>query len=328
MNRILKLCLVFFLMTLVMTFLSATVNGASEIDFGVELDIIETRVSDNLKVTEIKYKSKINNTKKLSASLAKDKMKLESINIDTKALENSYYAIIHEERIYLNDYDITSEPSSFSNVMTTEYTYKTPEGLPSWNPDVEDTWSTDKYLTIITEAYEIDYYVSGSKVYPIYRIQSYVNYDTPFVLRHTDKLVIRHGENGVFWDGKDSLLGNTNYYSMSGYYYFMRRDVDPNYSFGFIYHYYQKDLTPTYPSIYGVSYDVNLYNYQGSDREYAYGSYYVIATNTTVVQTVYVHNERLFGNALTLDISIYGVSVKRGQSNTTYSAKPLTLRGL
>lgn len=120
MNRVLKLCIVFFLMSLVMTFFSVTVNGASKLDSGSDLDIIETRVSNTLKVTEIKYKNERNNTKKLSASLAKDKIKLESRNIDTKAIENSYYAIIQEEIIYLNEYDITSEPSSSSIALTTE----------------------------------------------------------------------------------------------------------------------------------------------------------------------------------------------------------------
>lgn len=58
------------------------------------------------------------------------------------------------------------------------------------------------------------------------------------------------------------------------------------------------------------------------------GDYYLVATNTTSVQSVYVHNQKLFTDSLSFSYGPVGINIPLGGTEAAiYYATPLTLEG-
>src|SRR5690554_6472361 len=192
-------------------------------------------------------------------------------------------------------------------------------GGGSTNPEV--TWEDDEgYIKITTIAYHKGYNSSGNK---IYEVSGRVDFKKQFGLYYQDRLIIRHGNNAVFHSNNASSMIGTHYavssYSAGG----QPISSTPVYN----------SITPNYSSVHGVDYAFKLiskYTQPGSlhntSRDiYVQGNYFIVATNDTVVQTVYVHNERFLGLDLGISIGAYGVGIDISGGNTSYYSTPLTL---
>ena len=226
----------------------------------------------------------------------------ENFSLDKDFVENSAYVLSQKEIIEILEitYEATKwyyfsdngEIAQFSDSVYKNDTYTEPGG----------------YVTLTTTAYQIGLY-DGNVVY---RITSHAELNKSFFVQN-DNLIIRTGDNAVFYDRIEC------------------KETSSKNGHNFLYDY---ELTPVFSKGPGVLYEFNVIQSTGLGDTYnprqtiVDGDYYLVATNTTSVQSVYVHNQKLFTDSLSFSYGPVGINIPLGGTEAAiYYATPLTLEG-
>lgn len=232
----------------------------------------------------------------------------ENFNLDVSYAKESGYIISQKEIIeiepvtyiapegwYFSDSGVISQ---LKNFVFKSDTYTEPGG----------------YVTLTTTAYQIGIY-DGNVVY---RIASHADINKSFFFDKKDNLIIRMGENATFYDGI-ACNGTSSVYDIKN----GGHDLLGTYN-----------LTPNFSKGPGVLYEFDVVQDTGPGDSYnprqttVDGNYYTIATNTTDVQSVYVHNQKLFTDSLSFSFGPVGINIPLGRNEAAvYYATPLTLDG-
>lgn len=215
--------------------------------------------------------------------------------------------------------------SSKQNIEIEAKTYYAPKG---WYFSKDGTLSQTKddyfkmdsytepggYVTLTTTAYRVGFYDGNF----VYCITSQAALNKNFFFEKNDNLIIRQGDNAVFFD---ELACNGKY---SVY------DIKNN-AHNFL---YEEPITPSFSKGDGVLYEFPIIQDTGFGDSYnprqtiVDGNYYLVATNTTSVQSVYVHNQDLYVDSLSFSFGPVGVNIPlSSQHAAIYYATPLTLPG-
>ena len=165
-----------------------------------------------------------------------------------------------------------------------------------------------------TTAYQMGIY-DGNVVY---RVTSHATIEKDFFFDKNDNLIIRTGENATYYDGY-LCTGKATVYDISkGKHDF----ISENY------------LTPQFDRGSGVLYEFPVVQDTGPGCSYnprqteVDGDYYLVATNTTEVQSTYVHNQNIFTDSLSVSFGPVGVNIPLGSFDAAiYYATPMTLPG-
>ena len=170
------------------------------------------------------------------------------------------------------------------------------------------------YVTLTTTAYRVGFY-DGNVVYLI-TSNAVLNKD--FRYDKNDNLITRHGDNATFYDGL-TCHGKYSVYDLK------------NNAHRFL---YEKPITPSFERGEGVLYEFPVTQDTGFGDTYnplqtvVDGEYYIVATNTTSVQSVYVHNQKPFIESLSFTFGHVGVNIPLSSKDAAvYYATPLTLPG-
>lgn len=246
-------------------------------------------------------------------TLSKSSTKLNSDDIKNFDLNETY--IIDSSYVISNKQDIVIEP----------VTYYAPDG---WYFSIDGTLSQTKdsyfksdtytepggYVTMTTTAYQIGFYDGNI----VYHITSKAILNKNFFFTKKDNLVIRYGENAAFYDGK-KCEGKASIYDIK------------NNKHDFL---YDQDLTPSFEKGSGVLYEFPVIQSTGTGDSYnprqtiVEGDYYIVATNTTNVQSVYIHNQNLLIDSLSFSFGPVGINIPLSSFEAAiYYATPLTLPG-
>lgn len=170
------------------------------------------------------------------------------------------------------------------------------------------------YVTLITTAYQIGIFDGNI----VYHITSHADINKDFFFDKKDNLIIRTAENAAYYDGKN-CSGKSTVYNLKG----------GNHDY-----LYETKLTPQFSRGPGVLYEFDVIQDGGLGDTYlprqttVDGDYYIVATNTTEVQSSYVHNQNIFADSLSFTFGPVGINIPLDWFNAAiYYATPLTLPG-
>lgn len=231
----------------------------------------------------------------------------ENFSLDKDFVENSAHVLSQKEIIEIPEityeapngyyFSDNGEIAQFSDSVYKSDIYTEPGG----------------YVTLTTTAYQIGLY-DGNVVY---RITSHAELNKSFFFTQKDNLIIRTGDNAVFYDGIE-CKGTSSIYDIKNGHNFLE----------------EYELTPVFSKGPGVLYEFGVVQSTGPGDSYnprqtiVDGDYYLVATNTTSVQSVYVHNQKLFTDSLSFSYGPIGINIPLGWAEAAiYYATPLTLEG-
>lgn len=170
------------------------------------------------------------------------------------------------------------------------------------------------YVTITTTAYQYGLYDG----HLVYRITSHAEINKDFFFDKIDNLIIRSGENAAFYDGIECEGKSSVYDIKNGKHELIDTGL----------------LKPSFSKGPGVVYSFAVVQDTGFGDEYnprqtiVDGEYFLVATDTTEVQSVYVHNQSLFNASLNFNFGAVGIDIPLNWTDAAiYYATPLTLDG-
>lgn len=271
-----------------------------------ESSFIETESYDDL--TKISWHNN-------AANLINDDQTLSLFNkydVDLNEAINSLDVYIQEQyfefdELYTNDLNENSiETAYISATQTQEYLHN------------------KGYIKFITKAYALGFY-DGSIVY---HIVVTTEQKKSFMINQNDNLIIRHGDNAVTLNIDNYQTKGKSYTPCTIYWAYdpnnptiadVHKELSSNYSCstGGVYYTfpvgYSSTMTDVATTVYG--------NTQVT------GDYYMVATDTTEVQPVYVHNRNLVIDSLSLSFGPIGVGVSTGKLADVMEGTSMTLKG-
>lgn len=178
------------------------------------------------------------------------------------------------------------------------------------------------YIKFTTKAYALGFYDGGI----VYHIEETVQQLKSFFVHQNDNLIIRHGNNSVTlnikgYEAKGSLFTPcTIYWPYGG-----TTNADE-----------LSDLNPDFSSSAGgvfYTFKVGGIGASGSTGTVSYGNstvtgdYYLVATDTTEVQPVYIHNINWFISSLSVSFGPIGASINTDGGPDIMYGSPMTLKG-
>lgn len=240
-------------------------------------------------------------SKKCEDISAKD---IQAFNLDEKVLSESEYIYSCWDEIYVPEKTFDA-PSGYA------FDNNGNLGIYGTGNYWEDSYTEPGgYVTLTTSAYQVDIYDN----HPVYYISSYAIINKWFIFEQNDNLIIRQGDNAVFYSYKD-CKGT-------------KRETlirDPSWV-------RETFLTPQFGRGDGVIYEFPYRSGLGASsrdtrtKTEIFGDYYLVATDTTSVQSVYVHNQTPFVSSLSFNFGPVGFDIDFGLSFTApYYATPITL---
>ncbi len=232
----------------------------------------------------------------------------DTYDIDINEASNSLDVYVQEEYVEFDEKYIKKdiETISLNDTQTQEYLHN------------------KGYIKFITKAYALGFY-DGSIVY---HIVTTTEQQKSFKINKKDDLIIRHGENSVTLNiDKYQAKGE----SCTPYTIYMENDpsnptygnvineLSPNYSFsnGGVYYTFPGGFTSS------INKGVNIVY----DNTKVTGDYYIVATDTTEVQPVYVHNRNLLFDSISISFGPIGVGITADDWSDIMEGSPMTLKG-
>lgn len=250
--------------------------------------------------------------------------------------ENKSKTLSDKDIQLFEEYDIDcNEALSATDVYIQEEVVEFEEVIPkSMIPDdvilptnIGDSQTTEEihnkgYMKFITKAYALGFYDGGI----VYHIEEEVQQLKKFKIFHDDNLIIRHGNN--------SVTLNIDRYRAIGSLFTPKRMLS---ELGFV---IDADINETlYPEFScdaGVFYTfvvggVDITDVPGHYVKYGFatikGDYYIVATDTTSIQPVYVHNKDFFINSLSISFGPVGASINIDGDAVIMYGSEMTLKG-
>ncbi len=255
---------------------------------------------------------------------------IEESNFFTQRLssKSSEVTLYEKDFFSLNDSYLNNSDNVFSlkqKIQIPEYTYKAPEGMFFSDDGTisnikNDIFKQDKYtepggyVTLTTTAYQIGLYDG----HVVYHVTSNAVLEKDFIFAKKDDLIIRTDALATFYDGIPCTGKTDIYYTGGGHH-----DLTKS-----------SELVPLFNRGPGVLYEFDVVQSAGPGDTYipyqtvVTGDYYFVATDSTAVQTSYVHNQKLFSASLSVNFGYVGISIPLGWPDAAvYDATPLTLPG-
>lgn len=258
--------------------------------------------------------------------------------IDTKNINENNVVTLSKESKNISDYDI--EMFSLDEEILSNSSYVTSQietiQLEETNYLMQDGVAypiNEKQLRGLDEAYKSDvftepggyvtlstsaYQVSTFDKHPVYYVSTIATINKSFFVKKTDDLIIRTDTNSVFYDGFN-CRGTGKVYDISN---------------GQQNHFYDFNIDPIYSSTHGIDFkfkpvqSVRINGKSVPTKTVVYGEYYFVATDTSSVQPVYIHNQSWFIDSLSVSVGPIGVNFPfKSIDAAIYYGKPLTLTG-
>lgn len=188
----------------------------------------------------------------------------------------------------------------------------------------EDEYLHNKgYIKFITKAYSLGFYDSGI----VYYVEVTTEQQKKFKVNQNDNLIIRFGDNAVpLSDDRYVCQGNRHIEGSIEYIYdtaddeviIIDEELTPNYTYyGGVYYTFKAQEDNRWENAKNVRYDCTTVT----------GTYYLIATDTTVVLPSYIHNVNWFINSLSFSFGPVGTEIVIEDSHDLMNAQPMTLPG-
>ncbi len=264
--------------------------------------------SSNDNITNIQWHNNM-------SSVSNDKKSLslfEQYDVDAYEASKSMDVFIQEE--YLPFEEIISTDLSSRSGMSM---------LDVGNSQTQEFIHNKGYIKFITKAYALGFYDGGL----VYHVEVTTEQQKSFFVNHKDNLIIRHGENAATLNLEDYQARGERFTPCTIYW-----PNDPNNPTNADEH---ENLTPNYSCSEGGVY----YTFSpggstttGDVATVIYGDtsvtadYYMVATDTTEIQPVYVHNYNWFVDSLSISFGPIGVSVDAGYMSDVMEGTTMTLK--
>lgn len=251
---------------------------------------------------------------------------------------NSYPLTKDEDSMQIfADYDVDEEEAGRSlDVYIQEETISYEELIPASDAiesgisldNVGDT-KTEEYLhnkgyiKFTTTAYALGFYDG----HIVYHIDVKTEQQKKFVINHKDNLIIRHGDNAATYTDDEYPASGTRYTPCTIYMAYSSNPITAD---------EHESLSPDYScSEAGVYYTFTAGGSTtvGDTATVIYGNtvvegdYYMVATDTTEVQPVYVHNYHWLVDSVSISFKGVGVSISTGPNTDVMEGKTMTLKG-
>mgnify|MGYP003185982631 CR=1 FL=1 len=180
------------------------------------------------------------------------------------------------------------------------------------------------YIKFTTKAYALGFYDGGI----VYHIEVTTEQQKSFFMHHNDNLIIRHGENATsFVDDRYPASGErftpcTIYWPYDPNNPTIADETEhlsPNYSCAEsgVYYTFKNGGTSSFSDVATVSYGFTTVN----------ADYYLVASDTTSVQPVYVHNYKIFTDSISISFKNVGVSIDLGNMVDVMEGSIMMLKG-
>lgn len=228
-----------------------------------------------------------------SHPLAKDK--------DSLKLFDEYSINIEEAQNSLDVY-IQEEYVPFEEIIPVDYVNANSDiALMNLGDSQEQEFEHNEgYIKFVTKAYALGFY--DGKI--VYHVESSAEQIKTFHINKEENFIIRHGSNAVTLNHQD--------YPAKGYLHDDRpTQLEPNYS----------------SAEGGVYYPFTVYAPPVGSNIKVYGDFYMVATDTTAVQPVYVHNEEFFVNSVSVSFGPIGLGVNVDGKSTIMEGAIMNLKG-
>lgn len=271
------------------------------------------------------------------------KVKAETNNIDVEVNDNITRILWHNENVNLigdeetismfdkYDVDLTEASQSLDVYVQEEYIKfdekYTQENIQTANlldTQTQEYLHNKGYIKFITKAYALGFY-DGSIVY---HIVTTTEQQKSFVLNKKDNLIIRHGENAVTLNIDDYQAKGESCTPYTVYWTYNPKNPSydkavnnlyPNYSYsnGGVYYTFPAGYSSTTSDIASVVYG----------KTKVTGDYYIVATDTTEVQPVYIHNYNIFLDSVSISFGPIGVGISADSYTDIMEGSVMTLKG-
>ncbi len=180
------------------------------------------------------------------------------------------------------------------------------------------------YIRFITKAYALGFFDGNI----VYHVEVTTEQQKSFILNKKDNLIIRHGDNAVTFN-QDKYIANGERYTPCMIYWTYSPNSPTNAD-------EYETLTPNFScSDAGIYYTFKAggSTISSDTSTIVYGKtkvsadYYMVATDTTEVQPVYVHNYSLFVDSLSLSFGKIGAGISVKNEYDIMEGSSLTLKG-
>ena len=293
----------------------STILGLSAVGVGVNVSPVNTIRNENIvktvndNITCVQY----HNNKSLAINDKETVALFEEYDIDTSEASKSMDVFIQEEYLPFDEIIPIEYSTSESHISTF---------------DIGDTQSqifthNKGYIKFITKAYALGFY-DGSVVY---HIEVTTEQQKSFSINKKDNLIIRHGENSATLNLEDYPACGERYTPCTIYW-----PYDPDNPTNADEH---ETLIPNYSCSSGGVYYSFSAGGSTTAGEYAttvYGKtkvtadYYMVASDTTEVQPVYIHNYNWFIDSLSISFGPIGVGIDGGTMSDVMEGTTMTLK--
>jgi len=265
--------------------------------------IASTNVADKTDIKNVTYAAKTEDFTSLSwhndnkSFDENTKLLFDKYSIDYNEALSSQDVYIQDEYVYVDDLS--------KDIIESK--------IQSYKDYENDETHKDRYVRFITKAYAIGFY-DGNVVY---HIKVTTEQKKRFKINKVDNLIIRHGANAVSFTNKG--------YKASGVKWIPNTIITASNQPPIVNVTYER-LEPKY-SLYGVCYDFDPDSKSMRDLISVTADYYMVATDYTEVQPIYVHNFDLFIDSVSISFGPVGVSMPTGKHASIMEGTPLSLKG-
>lgn len=265
--------------------------------------IANTNIADKNDISNVSYTAKTEDFTSLSwhndnkSFDENTKLLFDEYSIDYNEAISSQDVYIQDEYVYADDLS--------KNIIESK--------IQSYKDYGNDETHKGGYIRFITKAYAIGFYDGNI----VYHIEVTIEQKKKFKINRVDNLIIRHGANAVSFTNKG--------YTASGEMRIPNTIITASDQPPIINVTYER-LEPKY-SLYGVCYDFNPDNKSLFDMNSVTANYYMVATDYTEVQPIYVHNFDLFLDSVSISFGPVGVSMPTWKHVSIIEGTPLSLKG-
>lgn len=245
-----------------------------------------------------------------------------SLSTSDKEFFNGY-GVNYEEALSSTNVFVQSQLVEFDEIISKDAVFDGNVSLLNIGDSGEDEFIHNKgYVKFTTIAYQLGFYDGGI----VYHIEETVQQLKDFIIHQNDNLIIRHGNNSATlnidgYEATGSLFTPCAIRWFDG----SKTNIDE----------FSK-LTPDFSvSDGGVVYTFKVGGMNLSTDAYdivygnstVKGDYYIVATDTTEIQPVYIHNKSWFVSSLSVSFGPIGVSVDTNGSSDIMYGSCMTLKG-
>lgn len=235
------------------------------------------------------------------------------------------YSINCEEALKSTDVYVQEEYLEFDEYVPSNILNESPNNnVISILSNQESEFIHNKgYIKFITKAYSYGFYDGGI----VYHVEVTTEQQKSFFINNSDNLIIRHGNNSTTLNLENYKTSGTRFTPCTIYWTYDPSNptiadetqiLTPNYSCstGGVYYTFKAGGSSTYGDYSSVVYGNTIVN----------ADYYLVATDTTEVQPVYVHNYSWFVDSVSVSFGPIGVSVNASSSDIM-ECQTMTLKG-